>query len=835
MGAPARERVVGREQELSALRRALDALVAGRAQVVEIHGEPGIGKTRLLAQLADLADSRGLRVLFPAVSRQWSERKSDDPATVLAVDDAHSAHWLDGVLRVPPPGPVLLAVGYRDGCVWLPAALARSPWPLTRLSPGPLGPAEVAALLPGTPAHECRALAEAGGGNPLYLRALSRVAPSVVAALLDPDRVGEAPLPDRVLAVAVGELHGLARTPREVAYAVAAAGTPADLDVVVRVAGLPESVVLRAVDELVAAGLVAAHGPRLRFRHPLVRAAAYQSAGVTWRTQAHRRAGEYLRACDGPLPLRAFHAVRTAGYGDTEAAETLAAAANAVLHSAPATAATWVERAVDILPADRAAPLLPLLGQALSLSGDLARGRDVLHRALVHNGPDRAAAVRACARTERLLGRYAEAKALLDNELDRADSPDTAGIAAERATVALLLGDTAGCTHYAGRALAAGDEAAGHVLAGLGAVRSGATSVEGLPATVRLVDGLPDSVVGDHLAALAWLELESGHPTDAARHLRRGLDFARATGRRSTLPTLLTADAALAVRTGALVRARASASEAGRIALALGSPELAAMAAAAELPCVLWQEGPVAALAAAPAPQSRWSAELVDLAVAEIHLAAGDFTACAEHVTRAVGGDLSAASPRERPAWAGHLAVALAHLGRAEEALHLVRGTAVGSLARALVFACLDHPGAARAEALLATAADPLTRARAHELLAELLAAEGELTAARAELGKAKEGYLSCGATWLSIRLRGTETRLGARAPRPRRPLGTVEALSGRELEIAELVASGLTNREVATRLFLSSKTVEGHLARVFTKLGVKSRMGVAQRLSARS
>jgi len=56
--------------------------------------------------------------------------------------------------------------------------------------------------------------------------------------------------------------------------------------------------------------------------------------------------------------------------------------------------------------------------------------------------------------------------------------------------------------------------------------------------------------------------------------------------------------------------------------------------------------------------------------------------------------------------------------------------------------------------------------------------------------------------------------------------------LSGRELEVAQLVAAGLTNREIATRLCLSPKTVEAHLARVFTRLGVKSRAGVAQQLA---
>ena len=54
-------------------------------------------------------------------------------------------------------------------------------------------------------------------------------------------------------------------------------------------------------------------------------------------------------------------------------------------------------------------------------------------------------------------------------------------------------------------------------------------------------------------------------------------------------------------------------------------------------------------------------------------------------------------------------------------------------------------------------------------------------------------------------------------------------ALSGRELEIADRVALGATNREIADELFLSQKTVEGHLTSVFAKLGVSSRSEVAE------
>ena len=66
---------------------------------------------------------------------------------------------------------------------------------------------------------------------------------------------------------------------------------------------------------------------------------------------------------------------------------------------------------------------------------------------------------------------------------------------------------------------------------------------------------------------------------------------------------------------------------------------------------------------------------------------------------------------------------------------------------------------------------------------------------------------------------------------RRRRATGTdgLAALSGREREVAELVALGRTNKEIAAELFLSEKTVESHMSRLFGKLGVRSRAEVAK------
>jgi DNA-binding NarL/FixJ family response regulator len=61
-----------------------------------------------------------------------------------------------------------------------------------------------------------------------------------------------------------------------------------------------------------------------------------------------------------------------------------------------------------------------------------------------------------------------------------------------------------------------------------------------------------------------------------------------------------------------------------------------------------------------------------------------------------------------------------------------------------------------------------------------------------------------------------------------------VAALSARELEVARLVADGRSNREIATQLHLSEKTVETRLARAFGKLGVRRRAALASRIAER-
>jgi DNA-binding CsgD family transcriptional regulator len=122
---------------------------------------------------------------------------------------------------------------------------------------------------------------------------------------------------------------------------------------------------------------------------------------------------------------------------------------------------------------------------------------------------------------------------------------------------------------------------------------------------------------------------------------------------------------------------------------------------------------------------------------------------------------------------------------------------------------------------------NPLIGGRARLLAGRALAAVGQHDAAVAELSSANAQLSGCGAAKETDAVARELRRLGVRISRPARPhsLGTgMVALSSREREVAGLVASGKTNKDIATVLYLSEKTIESHLARIYDKLDVHSR-----------
>jgi len=137
-----------------------------------------------------------------------------------------------------------------------------------------------------------------------------------------------------------------------------------------------------------------------------------------------------------------------------------------------------------------------------------------------------------------------------------------------------------------------------------------------------------------------------------------------------------------------------------------------------------------------------------------------------------------------------------------------------------------------------APALPPFQRARTELLFGEWLRRERRRQEARAHLRVALESFRSLGATPWERRTEA-ELRATGETARTRDP-SMLDELTPQELEIAGLVADGLTNQEIAGRLYLSPRTIGYHLRKVFSKLGITSRtelvrLGLRQLDAARS
>ena len=142
-----------------------------------------------------------------------------------------------------------------------------------------------------------------------------------------------------------------------------------------------------------------------------------------------------------------------------------------------------------------------------------------------------------------------------------------------------------------------------------------------------------------------------------------------------------------------------------------------------------------------------------------------------------------------------------------------------------------------RAEGLFSEAIERLGRtrvraelARAHLLYGEWLRREGRRVDARAQLRAALDQFTSIGMEAFAERARMELLATGERARK--RSVETRDDLSAQERQIARLACDGLSNPEIGARLFLSPRTVEWHLRKVFGKLGIRSRHELAHALA---
>ena len=918
---------VGRDAERQVMADALDAARRGRPAILQVVGEPGIGKTRLLesfhasaaaagfavvasrgtefdrkvpygalTELVEELTDRRFAALSPAdraaltavldpdgdaeaveryrrhrVVREALESASRVRGMVVSLDDAQ---WADGgsldcwahLVRRPPRGPLVLVLAHRT--VPLPANLdasladAHRAGAGRRLELGPLAFADADELIGrGRGPSWRRAVYEASGGNPLYLESLVKTAQPTA---------GAASLPPTIRAALRAELDVLDEATRVVAWAAAVAGDPFEPEMTAETGGLAEDAVLDALNALCRRDLVRPAGPRrFRFRHPLVRQVVYEAAAPGWRLAAHERALAALGRRGGPLAVRAYHVEQAARFGDRDAVDTLVAAAEQASTGSPATAAHWLRAALRLLPADGPARRLTvLLAEALVRAGRLDEGREVATRAVgemrTGSAADRVPAVVLAATAGRLLGHHAAARELLTGELARLgpdDRREAVTLRLELAATSLMAGtfDTGGAALVdllVREAVDLGDQpliAAARGMAVMAAFLTGDEDAMSRCAAeaARAVDSLTDDVLTDRLDAVVWLswgELHHQRWGEALRHLDRGLRLARGTGQVHLLTYLLAARACALRWQGHLNEALDCAEDAVEGAILSGSGELSAMAHSmrcwiALLVGDLDLATRSGAAAVAAGHDIGWWATIARLLDGMATLAADPSAEVSDAVLDAGGGpSLSRVDPFSKPLWYAFLTAAeLAHerVDRAKRwADRIAAFASTFPVHRAVVLITAAHVADTPERALTLAeeaarafdeAGTPLDAAESRLLAGTLLIRLGRRDDAVAALGGAADEFLACGARRLHAQAVAELRKLGRRLPsfEAARRRGR-QGLTARELDVARLLATGRTNRQIADELVISLKTVETHVTHVLAKLGVPSRTAAA-------
>jgi DNA-binding CsgD family transcriptional regulator len=126
----------------------------------------------------------------------------------------------------------------------------------------------------------------------------------------------------------------------------------------------------------------------------------------------------------------------------------------------------------------------------------------------------------------------------------------------------------------------------------------------------------------------------------------------------------------------------------------------------------------------------------------------------------------------------------------------------------------------------------PFDLARVHLLYGERLRRAREITRSRHHLRTALAAFEQLGASaWAE---RAAAELAATAATRRQRETGHPEPLTAQELQVAELAAAGLSNKEIGARLYMSHRTVSAHLYRIFPKLGIGSRAALRDALSRR-
>ena len=277
---------------------------------------------------------------------------------VLLLDDFHwadpaSTDLLSALLHRPPAAGVLIALAARptQAPARLATALERAHRAglLARIELPPLTPDETRELV----GEHAELFYEETGGNPFYLEQLARAPADTLSAAAGGEvSLAGVQVPPMVAAALTEELSLLPVSARRVLDGAAVAGDPFEVDLAGAAAGVGETDVLEAIDELARVELVRETDMprRFRFRHPIVRRAVYEATPGGWRVGAHERVAAALAERGAPASARAHHVERSARHGDAAAVAVLLEAGRQARSQAPATSARWLAAALRVLP-----------------------------------------------------------------------------------------------------------------------------------------------------------------------------------------------------------------------------------------------------------------------------------------------------------------------------------------------------------------------------------------------------------------------------------------------------------------------------------------------------
>ncbi|MFL5895687.1 MAG: helix-turn-helix transcriptional regulator [Thermoleophilaceae bacterium] len=713
------------------------------------------------------------------------------------------------------------------------------------------------------------------GGNPFFLEQLLAAARRGAALPPLEPGVDQAGVPPRVRALITDEVAAVDRQPHALLEAASVAGEPFAADLVAEVAELDASEALAALDDLLAKDLVRVADVMsvgFRFRHPIVRRAVYDAIGPGRRLALHGRAVAALRARGAPAEVIAHHLERSATTGDADAIAVLTRAAQVVAGRAPSSAARWFAAALRLIPDDQdhheqRLGLLVQRAAALGVAGDFEQNRETLRTFLrlteESSNPLRLRATVLAAFLDELLGRQDEARALLLEELEALSdqaSPEAAELHRQLAFTHFLDGDWGAMKACAERSLAA---------RGDGIVRVGALSafaigehalgrIESAKAAISEASALFDRLAAEEVSSpgiaiwLGWAEACVERFDSAIAHLDRVRAIAATSADRPMMVGLLFAQGQALAWKGEITALAELAEQAVEAALMTTSSLFLAwtmtLRCAVELrrgdvhSAVRLGEQAVSAGMAAGSPLARTAR----VQLAEALLEIGDPGRCRSLLSGTAGESAPPLLPMlealgyelltRAELMLGNLDAAAAFAARAGESAASRAGLALpraqARRAQAVVALALDDPAKAltASEDAVAAAEEAgagLDSARGRILIGRALALAGERGRAVTELQLAHRELMRCGALRYCDEAARELRRLGhvpAGGGRREAAAGAVGGLTARELEVMELVAAGKTNREIATELFLSVRTVDRHVSRILEKLQVKSR-----------